>query len=69
MTLKEKIVFIEKIEKELKKGGYIKGFGGGRSRLMDANHNPILNFQNEIRNELLSLDKIEQSGLIYVLKP
>ena len=68
MTNKEHEAEEKKVLELLKKGWYIKGFGARQSRVMDKDHNPIKNIPNSIRTSLLHDERIEQSGLIYVLK-
>ena len=66
MKIQEKENIITRINKVLKDGGYIKGYGNN-CRLMDFKHNPVLNFPKNICKELFDNGVLCQSGLIYKL--
>ena len=55
---------LKTIKNTLVLGGYIKGYGKGRYRLMDVNHNPIMNFGNEYFSQVSY--KLVQDGLVYI---
>lgn len=52
---------------KLRKGGYIKGMGANKYRLMDANHSPIKNLESVVVDLMKAEDFIEVSGLVRVL--
>ena len=52
---------------KLRKGGYIKGMGTNKYRLMDANHSPIKNLESQVVEVLKIENFIEIDGLVRVL--
>ncbi len=66
MTQKECIDMANKAIKELNAGGYIKGFGAGKYRLMDKKSNPIVNFDSRIFALLTMESKVKQKDLIWI---
>lgn len=50
-----------------RKGGYIKGMGTNKYRLMDSNHNPIKNIDREIVDLMKAEDFLQVNGLVRVL--
>ena len=52
---------------KLRKGGYIKGMGTNKYRLMDANHSPIKNLESQVVEVLKIENFIEIDGLFRVL--
>ena len=52
---------------KLRKGGYIKGMGTNKYRLMDANHSPIKNLESQVVEVLKIENYIEIDGLVRVL--
>lgn len=52
---------------KLRKGGYIKGMGTNKYRLMDSNHNPIKNIDREVVDLMKSEDFLQIDGLVRVL--
>lgn len=52
---------------KLRKGGYIKGMGTNKYRLMDANHSPIKNIESQVIDLMKAEEFIEVSGLVRVL--
>ena len=66
MTQREYIDLANQVSKILKeKGGYIKGMGTGKYRLMDGEHNPIRNLDQQCINLLLEERLIVRNGLVY----
>lgn len=52
---------------KLRKGGYIKGMGTNKYRLMDANHSPIKNLESIIVDKMNEEHFLEIYGLVRVL--
>lgn len=52
---------------KLRKGGYIKGMGTDKYRLMDASHNPIKNLESVVVDLMKAEEFIEIDGLVRVL--
>ena len=52
---------------KLRKGGYIKGMGTNKYRLMYANHSPIKNLESQVVEVLKIENFIEIDGLVRVL--
>jgi hypothetical protein len=52
---------------KLRKGGYIKGMGTNKYRIMDANHSPIKNLESQVVEVLKIENFIEIDGLVRVL--
>ncbi len=67
MTKIESIKLVQKItELDKQTPLYIKGFGTGKFRVMDHNHNPVMNIDAATHAALLEDKKIKLSGLIYI---
>ena len=66
MTKKEKIEAVNNVSKTLMQNkGYIKGMGPKKYRVMDSKHNPVLNIDSFIFDELLKTEQIYLDGLIF----
>lgn len=52
---------------KLRKGGYIKGMGTNKYRLMDASHSPIKNLESVVVDLMKAEYFIEIDGLVRVL--
>ena len=51
----------------LNNGGYIKGMGENKYRLMDTTHNPIKNIETQVTNRLNDLELIKVSGIVRII--
>lgn len=65
MTKLEKESLIESVLSCLRGGGYLKGYGD-KLRLLDKDHNPIVNVSKKILDEIN--DHVQLNGLLYVIK-
>lgn len=52
---------------KLRKGGYIKGMGTNKYRLMDSSHSPIKNLEPGVVDLMKAEEFIEVDGLVRVL--
>lgn len=69
MTKKESEAIYNQVVQHFNKdtGSYVKGYGEKKVRLMNSNHQPIMNFEKSILNTLLDNKVLVKEDLVYKL--